>query len=119
MAAEQNRTELNMIFENQFETRQKTVTEMFSASKEKDESTDFGSLFQMSNKARDVELPFTSSLKRVLTNASNLADKQGSNYIQSEHVILALLSWEEEMPGESAVQLDDDGYATGTLAVYY
>jgi ATP-dependent Clp protease ATP-binding subunit ClpC len=92
----------------------KTVAEMFSA---EEESSDFGALFQMSKKARDVELPFTSSLKRVLTNASKIADKQGSMDIRSEHVLLALLSWEEEMPGESAVHLDDDGYATGALAV--
>ena len=33
-------------------------------------------------------------------------------------MLIALLSWEEEMPGESAVHLDDDGYTTGALAVF-
>jgi len=92
----------------------KTIAKMFAA---EDEVADFGSMFMMNKKSRDVELPFTSSLKRVLKNASIIADKQDSSDIRSEHVLLALLSWEEEMPGESAVHLDDEGYAQGALAV--
>ena len=94
----------------------RTVAKMYQP--EKENNPDFGSLFLANKKARDVELPFTSSLKRVLTQASKIADKEESTDIRSEHVLLALLSWEEEMPGESAVHLDDDGYATGALAVF-
>ncbi len=93
----------------------RTVAKMYQSDSE---SPDFGSMFLANKKARDVELPFTSSLKRVLTQASKIADKEESTDIRSEHVLLALLSWEEEMPGESAVHLDDDGYATGALAVF-
>lgn len=105
-------------------------------------SNTFGKMLNIQKKARDVELPFTAALKKTLQNAARIADKMasmdiGSNIngninnnnsnnnnilgpatIKSEHVLLALLEWENEKPNESAAKLDKDGYARGALAVF-
>mmetsp|Transcript_13919 Transcript_13919/g.16910 ORF Transcript_13919/g.16910 Transcript_13919/m.16910 type:complete len:274 (+) Transcript_13919:119-940(+) len=82
-----------------------------------------GRMFNMNKKARDVELPFTPALKRVLNSAGMIADKMesangGSSVIKSEHILLALFEWEENMPNESNAKLDTDGYAKGAFAVF-
>lgn len=98
----------------------RTVEDMFQPNGE-DESNSFGKMFNMNKKARDVELPFTSTLKRTLTNAGRIADKidnASGSTIRSEHVLLSLLEWESEKSNESAAKLDADGYARGALAVF-
>jgi hypothetical protein len=87
----------------------------------------FGRLLNSQKKARDVELPFTPSLKRVLNHAGRLADKYtyesdtntgGGAVIHAEHVMLSLLEWEVELDDVASAKLDDDGYAKGALAVF-
>mmetsp|Transcript_15800 Transcript_15800/g.29817 ORF Transcript_15800/g.29817 Transcript_15800/m.29817 type:complete len:1111 (-) Transcript_15800:117-3449(-) len=98
----------------------RTVEDMFQPNGD-DESNSFGKMFNMNKKARDVELPFTSTLKRTLTNAGRIADKMentSGSTIRSEHVLLSLLEWENEKSNESAAKLDADGYARGALAVF-
>jgi ATP-dependent Clp protease ATP-binding subunit ClpC len=92
-----------------------------------------GKMLNIQKKARDVELPFTAALKKTLQNAARIADKMasvdmssasnisninGPATVKSEHVLLALLEWENEKPNESAAKLDKDGYARGALAVF-
>lgn len=103
----------------------------------KDASTNaanaLGKMLNIQKKARDVELPFTAALKKTLQNAARIADKMasvdmsttsnisninGPATVKSEHVLLALLEWENEKPNESAAKLDKDGYARGALAVF-
>mmetsp|Transcript_6009 Transcript_6009/g.17541 ORF Transcript_6009/g.17541 Transcript_6009/m.17541 type:complete len:1046 (-) Transcript_6009:900-4037(-) len=78
-----------------------------------------GAMFNMNRKARDVELPFTPGLKRVLTEASKLADGADSPTIRSEHILLALLEFDPSEEGGlgAAASVDDDGFAKGALAV--
>jgi ATPases with chaperone activity, ATP-binding subunit len=98
----------------------RTVEDMFQPNGE-DEPNSFGKMFNMNKKARDVELPFTSTLKRTLTNAGRIADEMengSGSTIKSEHVLLSLLEWESEKSNESAAKLDADGYARGALAVF-
>jgi len=108
----------------------KTIEEMFTSEKSSTSGSNsnsfmdgggssFGRMFNMNKKARDVELPFTTPLKRVLTQASRISDKMNTpgNTIRSEHVLLALLEWEEELP-EQASKVDDKGFARGALAVF-
>lgn len=87
-----------------------------------DDSNNFGDMFNMNKKARDVELPFTPALKKTLSNAGKIADKMenstGGSMIKSEHVLLALLEWETENINEAAAKLDSNGYARGALAVF-
>jgi len=105
-----------------------TVNEMFQ-NDEDDESSDsganFGKMFNMNKKARDVELPFAPSLKRSLNNAARIADRfynidlNPDNKIRSEHVLLALMEYEEKEDGSiSSASLDEGGYAKGALAVF-
>ena len=71
--------------------------------------------------SKNGELPFTITLKKTIFRASQIADKiNNKDYstIKSEHILLSLLEWEEEEENESAAKLDDDGYATGALAVF-
>lgn len=85
-------------------------------------------MLNINRKARDVELPFTPSLKRVLNLAAKIADDMyktnnfGStatgSIIRSEHVLLALFGWEEEAKDSANAKLDKDGYAKGALAVF-
>ena len=80
-----------------------------------------GSMLNMNRKARDVELPFTPSLKRVLNLAAKIADKANNSsgsMIRSEHVLLALFGWEEDKKDRASAKLDSDGYAKGALAVF-
>ena len=80
-----------------------------------------GKMLNMNRKARDVELPFTPSLKRVLNLAAKIADKMNQSsgsMIRSEHVLLALFGWEEEVKDKANAKLDTDGYAKGALAVF-
>jgi len=98
----------------------RTTDEMFSSMGEGDRNS-FGRMFDINKKARDVELPFTPALKKVLSRASVIAEKmdeESAATIRSEHVLLALLGWEEEKENESAAKLDADGYASGALAVF-
>ena len=86
-----------------------------------DGSSSLGRMLNMNRKARDVELPFTPSLKRVLNLASKIADKMNKSngsIIKSEHVLLALFGWEEEVMDSANAKLDKDGYAKGALAVF-
>ena len=101
----------------------KTANLMFKSKEEGQDlsSNSFWRLSDMQTKARNMELPLTATLKKVLTRASSIADKMENTSaatIRSEHVLLALLNWEEEEENESAAKLDADGYATGTLAVF-
>mmetsp|Transcript_22865 Transcript_22865/g.27989 ORF Transcript_22865/g.27989 Transcript_22865/m.27989 type:complete len:983 (+) Transcript_22865:165-3113(+) len=77
-----------------------------------DSGNNFGDLFNMKRKAKDVELPFTSALKRALTNSGNIADRLNSETINSEHVLLSLLEY-----GEVGGADEPDGYAAGAHAV--
>jgi ATP-dependent Clp protease ATP-binding subunit ClpC len=101
----------------------KTIDEMYtsenSASNSITDGGSFGRMFNMNKKARDVELPFTPPLKRVLTQASRICDKMDvpGGTIRSEHVLLALLEWEEDAPGQAS-KVDDKGFARGALAVF-
>jgi len=101
----------------------KTAEDMFASMEDDGDQSknSFGRMFDINKKARDVELPFTPALKKVLTRASYIADKMDNTSaatIRSEHVLLALLGWEEEEENEASARLDDDGYATGALAVF-
>ena len=106
----------------------KTVEEMFSENGDDDDDDEnagnkrggFGSMFNMNKKARDVELPFSPGLKRVLNQASRIADTMSDSgasgaTINSEHVLLALLEWDETT--EEAAKVDEQGLARGALAV--
>ena len=99
----------------------RTAEDMFQPDDPESSSNGLGRMLNMNKKARDVELPFTPSLKRVLNLASKIADKMESTngaVIRSEHVLLALFGWEEENPNEASAKLDNDGYAKGALAVF-
>jgi ATP-dependent Clp protease ATP-binding subunit ClpC len=101
----------------------RTVSDMFSEERENDENSGgaggMGRMFNLNSKARDVELPFTQGLKRVLTAASRIADETDSPTINSEHVLLALLEYETDDDGnvKAAATMDDEGFARGALAV--
>ena len=93
----------------------RTVKEMF---KEDAAAAGTSGMFNLNSKARDVELPFTPGLKRALTSASKIADELQSETINSEHVLLALLEYEVSDKGSvTAASVDEDGFATGALAV--
>ncbi len=108
----------------------RTVEDMFQPDGDDSDSNNNGSsigglagkMLNMNRKARDVELPFTPSLKKVLNSASKIADKMNYNtngsIIRSEHVLLALFGWEEEVKETANAKLDKDGYAKGALAVF-
>lgn len=75
----------------------------------------------MNRKARDVELPFAPSLKRVLSQSGAVADSFESSTVNSEHVLLALLGYDAKTGGVPT-EVDEDaesrGYAKGALAVF-
>ena len=108
----------------------RTVEEMFQEDGEndgqdgQDSTSGFGRMFNINKKARDVELPFSSGLRKTLTLAGKIADKMdavtnvGASTINSEHVLLALLEWERETENKAGAVLDDEGYARGALAVF-
>jgi ATP-dependent Clp protease ATP-binding subunit ClpC len=56
-------------------------------------ASNWGTLLNLQKKARDVDLPFTNSLKRVLTRAVKIADTLDSKQVNSEHVLLSLLDF--------------------------
>jgi len=100
----------------------RTISSMFSeedgGAGGKDGAGKMGKMFNLNNKARDVELPFTQGLKRVLTAASRIADEMDSSRINSEHVLLALMEYKTDDDGNvEAASMDEDGYAKGALAV--
>lgn len=102
----------------------RTISSMFSeedggnGSKGGGGAGKMGKMFNLNNKARDVELPFTQGLKRVLTAASRIADEMDSSQINSEHVLLALMEYKTDEDGNvEAASMDEDGYAKGALAV--
>ncbi len=98
----------------------RTAEDMFQPD-DVESSNGLGRMLNMNKKARDVELPFTPSLKRVLNLASKIADKMENTsgaVVRSEHVLLALFGWEEQVPKEASAKLDNDGYAKGALAVF-
>jgi len=78
-------------------------------------------LLSMNRKARDVELPFAPSLKRVLSQSGAVADSFESSTVNSEHVLLALLGYDAKTGGVPT-EVDEDaesrGYAKGALAVF-
>jgi len=45
-------------------------------------------------RSKDVELPFSQSVKRVLSKANTLSNELGSDVLKSEHVVLSLLGYE-------------------------
>ncbi len=101
----------------------RTAEDMFQP--DGDDAGAFGKMFNMNKKARDVELPFSPGLKKILNAAGRISDKMnisssgnGASTIHSEHVMLALLEWEAETPNESNAKLDENGYARGALAVF-
>ncbi len=103
----------------------RTAEDMFQPENEDGDSSSssntLGRMLNMNKKARDVELPFTPSLKRVLNLAAKTADKLEATsgaMIRSEHVLLALLGWEENTFDQASAKLDEDGYAKGALAVF-
>ena len=99
----------------------RTIASMFSEEDGGDAAKGggkMGKMFNLNSKARDVELPFTQGLKRVLTAASRIADEMDSSQINSEHVLLALLEYKTDEDGNvDAASMDEDGYAKGALAV--
>jgi len=101
----------------------RTVSDMFREESESEDNSGgaggMGRMFNLNNKARDVELPFTQGLKRVLTAASRIADEMDSPTINSEHVLLALLEYETDDDGnvKAAATMDEEGFARGALAV--
>jgi ATP-dependent Clp protease ATP-binding subunit ClpC len=56
-------------------------------------SNNWASLLNLQKKARDVDLPFTNLLKRTLTRAVKIADALDSPQVNSEHVLLSLLDY--------------------------
>jgi len=82
-----------------FRKSKKTVETMFAEdiqSKQKDsEDGGFASMFNRNQKAKNVELPFSPGLKKVLTSSQNIADRLESRTINSEHILLALLQFNE------------------------
>jgi ATP-dependent Clp protease ATP-binding subunit ClpC len=100
----------------------RTAEDMFQPEGDEDgngsgSGPNLGAMFNMNKKARDVELPFTPALKRVLNLAAKIADKAENTsgaMIKSEHVLLALFAWEEKTPNKSNAKL----YAKGALAVF-
>ena len=99
----------------------RTIASMFSEEDGGDAAKGggkMGKMFNLNSKARDVELPFTQGLKRVLSAASRIADEMDSSQINSEHVLLALLEYNADEDGNvDAASMDEDGYAKGALAV--
>ena len=57
----------------------------------KKESSTLGSMFMLEAKSRKTELTFSMSLRKVFNLAAKEADKLDSPYINSEHVLLALI----------------------------
>jgi len=78
-------------------------------------------LLNMNKKARDVELPFAPPLKRVLTQAGQIADSFDSPTVNAEHVLLALLGFDAaqgKVPDEVDAIVEERGFAKGALAVF-
>ena len=57
----------------------------------RNDSTSFANMFNLQAQARNADLPFSISLRKVFNQAAEEADNLGSPNIKSEHVILALI----------------------------
>ena len=109
-----------------FRKAKRTIEDMYAEDieegKKNSEDGGFAGMFNRNQKARNVELPFTPGLKRILTDAEKIADRLESKFINSEHVLLALLKFREnEETGKiEAATISDDEEATaeGALAVF-
>ena len=65
-----------------------------------------GSIFSMSpqllntnKRARNFELPFAPTLKRVLANVGSVVDSFESEEVSAEHMLLPLLGYDAQMGG--------------------
>jgi len=91
--------------------------------KKKEEDGGLASMFNRNQKARNVELPFSPGLKKVLSASEKIADRLESSSINSEHILLALLQFEgnEETGKIEAARVDQEvteSIAEGALAVF-
>ena len=106
-----------------FRSARKTVEIMYNElqypSSDSKQEKSWGSLLNLNKKARDVDLPFTNALKRVLTRAVKIADVLESGEIKSEHVLLSLLDYDPLSAENQAGITETDGmqYAQGAHAV--
>lgn len=66
--------------------------------------------------ARDMELPFTPELKRMLIHAGTLAEEMGSDEVRSDHVLLSLLGHGVDERKEPLGKEQEEGNG-GALAV--
>ena len=80
-----------------FRKAKHTIKDMYAKDieqgKKNSEEGGFVGMFNRNQKARNVELPFTPGLKRILTDAEKIADRLESKFTNSEHLLLALLKF--------------------------
>jgi ATP-dependent Clp protease ATP-binding subunit ClpC len=103
---------------------QKTLTEMYketmsssSSSSSSPASVSLGN-FKPSPKKTNDSVPFSKSAKSAMMRAGKLADQMGSTTIQSHHLLLGILEYEEVQGKAVAATLDkDDVCSCGALAV--
>jgi len=77
----------------------------------------WGGMLNLNKRAREVDLPFSPPLKKVLTISVKLADHFESDSINSEHVLLALLDYDTKTSKSLTEEEGDLDYATGAHAV--
>ena len=105
----------------------RTVEAMYAedirSAQKKEEDGGLASMFNRNQKARNVELPFSPGLKKVLSASEKIADRLESSSINSEHILLALLQFEEneetgKIEAARVDQEDTESIAEGALAVF-
>ena len=103
----------------------KTLTEMYSTSDSSGSGSGGGMNLGMfkspgtqTKKGGEGNLPFATPAKKAMARAGTVADKMGSSTVQSHHLLLALLEYEEDADGNiSAATVKDGVCECGALAV--